>query len=180
MEKRASPQADAADAEFRLLFENEFAFVVRSLLRLGVRESDVDDVAVEVFLKVHARLADFDRARPVRPWLFAFAVRIASDYRRLARHRHEQAIGDEEPPGSGRTPEHRAIEAQQRALVLEALEALDDDKRTVFVLHELEDQTVPEIAHAVGVPVATAYTRLAAARDAFAASMKRVLARRRP
>ena len=87
----AADRTDDADrrARFRALFENQFDYVWTSLLRLGVHARDVEDVAQDVFEHVHRRLDEYDRSRPIRPWLFAFSFRCASDWRRLARHRVE-------------------------------------------------------------------------------------------
>ena len=52
-----------------------------------------------MFVEVFRNLHRYDPARPLRPWLFAFAFRFASDYRRLARHRVEVY---EEPAGTAR------------------------------------------------------------------------------
>src|SRR5215472_17365750 len=90
---RSAQPAVSADADrdalFRDVFAGEFDYVWTSLRRLGVHDRDLEDVAQEVFVHVHRRLDDYDPGRPLRPWLFAFAFRCASDWRRLARHRVE-------------------------------------------------------------------------------------------
>jgi RNA polymerase sigma-70 factor, ECF subfamily len=68
--------------EFRALFAAEFGFVARALLRLGVREADVMDVAQEVFVAVHRELAQFDAQQSLKSWLYGFARRFAANYRR--------------------------------------------------------------------------------------------------
>src|SRR5688572_18940673 len=88
-EERASPSA--LSEQFRAIFVRELAYVVRSLRRLGVRHEEVEDMAQEVFLAAHVHLDRYDPSRPVRPWLFAFAARVAANYRRLSRHTHEVA-----------------------------------------------------------------------------------------
>jgi RNA polymerase sigma-70 factor (ECF subfamily) len=59
-------------------------------------------------------------------------------------------------------------------MVIRVLDKLDLDRRAVLVMHDLEGQTVPEIAAALGVPVATAYSRLRLAREDVAAALKRL------
>ena len=56
---------------------------------------------------------------------------------------------------------------------------MDDQKREVFVLAELEQLPVPEIAEAIGVNVNTAYSRLRLAREAFNQAIARHQARDR-
>ena len=70
------------------MFELESPYVLRTLRRLGVTERDVEDMAHEVFVAVHRELDKYDRARPIRPWLFAFCFRIASQYRRKTRRKN--------------------------------------------------------------------------------------------
>lgn len=157
---------------FRRLFDANASYVLASLGRFGIAPRDQEDLMVEVFVRVHRALDRYDPSRPLRPWLCAFAARTASEHRKLARHRREQ-IGELPEPAAEGTPqsELEAHEAQQ--LVAMALEAVDEDKRVVFVLHELDEIAVPEIARALEIPEGTAYSRLRAARAEFAAAVRR-------
>lgn len=161
-------------ASFDSIFEGELAYVWTSLRRLGVPERDIPDVTQELFVEVHRKLDHYDAARPIRPWLFAFAVRFASDYRRSARVRRE-AISDAEPEGAASSPEDHAEAARRRALVQRALEAIEEERRPVFVLHELDEVSGPEIADALGIPLNTVYSRLRLARDEFRAALSRAV-----
>ena len=156
---------------FRAIFEANFTSIWTLLRRLGVAERDRDDITSEVFFRVHERLHTYDASRPIRPWLFAFAVRAASDYRRLARHKRE-VYEHFDAPSSAYPPDEAAIAREKQRLVLAALDKLDLEKRAVFVLHEFDGCSVPEIAEALGIPEGTAYTRLRAAREQFAAAVR--------
>jgi RNA polymerase sigma-70 factor, ECF subfamily len=159
--------------DFRALFQAECSYVYHSLRRLGVHERDLEDVAHEVFLAIHKRLDDYDPGRPLRPWIFAFAYRFASDYRKLARHRERS--GDEIDVADTTDSVDDRIDAERsRKLVVDALEALDLDKRAVFVMHEIDGIAIPAIAGSLGIPVNTAYSRLRLAREQFAAAVKRL------
>ncbi len=156
------------------VFEAHFAYVWGSLRRLDVREADLEDQAHEVFLKVHSHLHQYDPARPIRPWLFAFAFRVASDYRRLARHRievlgaHVEAVDPERPADAG-------IQlAEDRALLASALDTVALERRAVLMLHELDEVPVPAIASALGIPVGTASSRLRLGREDLAAAVHRL------
>ena len=138
------------------------ARLCRALRRLGVGEADLGDVAQELFLTVHTRFGDYDPSRPLRTWLYAFCLRYASNYRKLARHRAEGLAEPEAAHGQS-----DAVVA--RDLVLRALEKLDFDRRTALVLHDMEQLSAPEIAGELGVPLNTVYSRIRAARDAFKA-----------
>ena len=63
---------------------------------------------------------------------------------------------------------------QDRRLVLRALEAVELDRRAVFVLYEIDGESMNAIAQSLGIPVNTAYSRLRLARDEFAAAVKRL------
>lgn len=161
-EKRVDPrEGGGAPASFREVFEAELAYVVRSLRRLGVHEVDVEDVAQEVFVLVHARFGDYDPARPVRPWLFSFATRVAANYRRLARHRRE--AGDRAPERhatASPSPEERAAQSEARELLLRALERVPFERRTVVVMHDLDGFATSVIAESLAIPLNTVYSRL--------------------
>lgn len=85
-----------------------------------MHERDLEDVANEVFLTVYRKLDDYDPTRPVRPWLFAFALRMAADYRPLARHGVE-LLGDRDAPAIASTgPDARLERNEARELVRRA------------------------------------------------------------
>lgn len=154
------PDHPLVDPTFTQLFEEHFGFVCRSLQRLGVREADMEDIAQELFLAVHRALPGSDRSRPIRPWLFGFAIRYASNYRRLSWHRGREL---DDMPVSPKL--HDKLAAKRT--VLAALEQLDFDKRVVLVMHDLEELTAPEIAAELGIPLNTVYSRVRLAREAF-------------
>jgi RNA polymerase sigma-70 factor, ECF subfamily len=161
---------------FRSIFEQEFDYVWHSLCRLGVRESDVKDAAQEVFITVHGLLADYDPSRPLRPWLFGITYRIASRQRALARHRRE-VFGDAPDRADGSASPEKALEVRQRQRLAQcAIDQLELGRRAVFVLHEIDGEPVPEIAHALGIPLNTAYSRLRLAREDFRRAVRRMTA----
>jgi RNA polymerase sigma-70 factor (ECF subfamily) len=165
--------SDAHDGAFRALFEDHVSYIHASLSRLGVRDADLDDLALEVFVRVHRQLSEYDKRRQVRPWLFGFAVRVASEYRRRPQYRREVLDAAVDMVSDLPAPDHEVQQKQARAIVNGALEALDFDKRTVFVLFELDETPVPEIARVLGIPEGTVYSRLRAARTEITAALRR-------
>ncbi len=146
------------------LFREHAPYVWRALRRLGVHEGDVEDVCQEVFLVVLRRQGDFEGRSSVRTWIYGIAVRVASDYRRSARVRRE-VLTDEVPEERQSAPQHDALALRESAAALDRLlDQLDEAKRAVFVLYEIEQLTLAQVAEAVGCPVQTAYSRLVAAR----------------
>jgi RNA polymerase sigma-70 factor (ECF subfamily) len=160
------------DTEFRALFEREFGYVMNTVRRLGVREADLEDLVHDVFLTFHKRQADYDTSRPLRPWLFGIAYRVVSDHRRLARNRNEfLGKGDEEKVDSSRGAEELVSAGQDRDLVLQALQTIPEDRRAVFLLHDLDGTSMPEIAAVLEIPLNTGYSKLRLARRDFRAAV---------
>jgi RNA polymerase sigma-70 factor (ECF subfamily) len=179
-----SPQSQdvstaAARADFRALFDVELPYVWKTLRRLGVREPDLADVAHDVFVIVFRRLDDYDASRPIKPWLFGISYRVARDHRRLARHAREvQGAPEIDAPDPALRADDRIVLAEDQRLVREALDTLEDERRAVFVLFELDGTPMPEVAVALGIPLNTAYSRLRLAREDFRAAVTRLVKRR--
>ncbi len=166
-----SDRPSPAAPEIGAIFDEHFDYVWNTLRRLGVREPDIEDLSHEVFLKVHSRLVDYDATRPMRPWLFGFAYRVAADHRRLARHRLEVLGAPVEAVDPVRPPDERIAAEEDRALLEAALAELDLDRRAVLVMHDVDEVPVPAIARELGIPVNTAYSRLRLARHELATAL---------
>lgn len=162
---------------FRAIFEQELDYVCRSLRRLGVRTSELDDVAQEVFVRVFEKLDTYDGTHSLRSWIFGFAHRVAANHTRLARFRHEDLAADETTGVEHATPEDRAMEAQARQLVLRCLEQVPQPRRSVLILHDLDGATAAEIAASLELPLNTVYSRLRTARGEFRDAHRRQTAR---
>ena len=169
----ATPAAAPPPLTFAAVYRAEFACVVRSLRRLGVAPSDLEDLTHDVFMTAFRRRAAFDPTRPMRPWLFGIAFRLASDFKRLVRHGRELSLDHElEAPDERHKPDEAAALAQDRRLVLDALARIELDRRAVFIMHDIEEHAVPAIAEALEIPVGTAYSRLRAARIEFSEAVR--------
>lgn len=153
---------------FSEVYRAHFRLIWTTLARLGVRTAELEDAAQEVFMVVHRRLEDYDPTRPLRPWLLGITYRVATAERRRARHRREH-LGDA-PRSQGidrATPEAQIIARCRAERIHQALDALDPERRAVFVMHEMQAIPCPEIAEALGVPLNTIYSRLRVARERF-------------
>jgi RNA polymerase sigma-70 factor (ECF subfamily) len=162
-----------AAAFFRKVFDAEYDYVFHSLRRLGVHERDLEDLTHDVFVAVYQNLERYDRTRPIRPWLFAFAFRLASDYRRLARHKTHLGIVDEVVPASGPTAEDEASRREASRMVADILDAMPTEQRAVFVLYEIDETPMKEIAESLDIPLNTAYSRLRLAREIYRAEVEK-------
>jgi RNA polymerase sigma-70 factor (ECF subfamily) len=170
---------EAPTEDFSRVFEEHAPFVQRALRKLGVREADAEDVSQEVFLVVHRRLPTFDRTSTFSTWLYGICIRAAANYRRRARLRREDASAL--PPELGMPADQLDALVRRRNLALldTILDQLDEDKRVVFVLYEVEQVPMTEVAKASGCPLQTAYSRLYAARRHVESSLRRVEAARK-
>jgi RNA polymerase sigma-70 factor (ECF subfamily) len=170
----------AAGAELRLtlLMQEHFEFVWRSLRRLGISSADVDDATQEVFLVASRKLDAISEGRE-RSFLFGTALKIASTHRRSARRRRELLDADveEHKEQSSARPDRQAELSRARELLQAVLDEMDLDLKAAFVLFELEELSVPQIAEMLGMPPGTVSSRLRAARQEFQAAVKRLQAR---
>lgn len=157
------PAGSASRPSLEQLFAAHAVFVWRCLCQLGVPEADLEDQLQEVFLVAYRRYATWDGERG-RAWLYAIARRCAASFLRRSHRRHELPVDEVPESGTEIDPSSRLdIERLDKALA-----TLDDDKRAVFVLFEIEEMPMRDVAHAVGCPVQTAYARLYAARRELA------------
>jgi RNA polymerase sigma-70 factor, ECF subfamily len=176
----APPASQAAAARLRALITENFALVWRSLVRLGVPRADAEDALQQVFLVASRRLGDIEEGRE-RAFLFSTALRIAARARRTQQRRRE--VFDEHPterldPAPG--PEEIISRARARAELSAILDAMPLDLRAVFVLFELEQSTMAEIAALLAIPPGTVASRLRRAREHFQSAVRRLAERRPP
>lgn len=168
------PVATLTAQDFKSIYEAELDYVWSSLRRLGVASAHLEDLTHDVFAIAWKKLADYDPSRPVRPWLFGIAMRLASDFRQLAWQKRE--VGGEEPDAedTSMSSDEWVARRQAQAMVLTALRSLPMERRAVFVMHELDGIAIPEVAAALAVPLNTAYSRLRLARRDFAEAVAKL------
>ena len=149
------------------MLADHHGFVWRSLRRLGVVDSEVDDACQQVFLVAHRRLAEIEPSSE-RSFLFQTVLRVAADWRRAHKRRCEQVGVDLlGVPDVGASPEEIVDQRRARLMLDHVLTALPIDLRVVFVLFELEEMTMTEIATLSDIPLGTVASRLRRARQAF-------------
>ena len=171
----ALPEAEPP-SDLARIYEEHFDFVWRSARRLGVPASAVDDVVQEVFIVVHRQLAGFEARSSMKTWLFGILRNLVLRQRRSwARRGREEALDESAAVAGEAGADEQLAESQARRVLHALLAGLDDDKRAVFVLSEMEQMSAPEIAEATGLKLNTVYSRLRLAR----AEMERALERHR-
>jgi RNA polymerase sigma-70 factor (ECF subfamily) len=161
------------------IFAEHCDYVWNALRRLGIARDDLEDLAHDTFVAVFRQWHGYDAERPLRPWLFGFALRIASDHRRRARHRFEVDADGLDAADAAPGAVELLLQRERAALAHSAMQGIELNRRAVFILHELDGVPLPEIATALGIPRGTASSRLRLAREDFAAAVKRLALRAR-
>jgi RNA polymerase sigma-70 factor, ECF subfamily len=168
---------------FRGVYHQYFDFVWSSARRLGVPAEAVDDVVQEIFIVVHARLETLERPESLQSWLYGVVRRTVSTYHRARRARATreapEAVVDDCVSPCQPSPLDLAVMSDEVKRLRRLLGQLDAAKREVFILAELEEMTMPEIAQAIGIPLNTAYSRLRAARHELSEAVSRHTAQQR-
>lgn len=163
----------AGDREFGQIYRDNVNYVWRVLGHLGVRSADLEDVAHDVFLVVRRRLCTFEARSSLRTWIYGISVRVASDYRSRA-FRKREVLCDELPEMPLLAPQQEELERSElNARLSRLLDGLKPEQREVFVLYEIEELSMKEVALSVGCPLQTAYSRLHAAREQLRTSLAR-------
>ena len=154
----------AFGSDFEAVYSQHVRFVWRVLWSMGVSDACMDDAVQDVFIVVHRRLPEFDGRYQIRSWLFAIARRVASVQRRNGRRTQDELPIEYQLRDEALTPAESAERSEALQVACKLLDQLDDDKRTVLVLTDIEGMTAPEIAEITGTQLATVYTRLRRAR----------------
>jgi RNA polymerase sigma-70 factor (ECF subfamily) len=182
----AGPLAEplAGDRAFRRLVEENVDFVWRTLRRLGVPEASADDATQTVLMAASKRRGDIVSGRE-RAFLYGIVANVAAHVRRsharaaLAGVREGLPQGHTSPEVFDDTPsaEEALHQRQARALLDQVLAEMPVELREVFVLFELEEMTMAQIADMTGIPAGTVASRLRRAREGFQRVAQRLRAR---
>jgi len=150
-------------------------FVWASVRRLGVSPAAVDDVVQEIFMVIHSRLHTLEHPEALRSWIYGVVRRVVSSHFRAQRVKSDfgaKMRAEPEAP-SPPTPFDLAEQSDQVKLLWRILGELDEAKREVLVMVELDGLTVPEVAEILQITLSNAYWRLRTARQAFDEALAR-------
>src|SRR5689334_11607655 len=121
-------------------------YVTRLLGRLGVAEADLPDLCQDTFLVVHRQLPGFEGRSSLRTWIAGIVTRLASDYRARAYHRRERR-SDELPEVPVDPGQQSWLESREGFRLMDSvLSNLREEQREVFVLYELQNLPMFEVA----------------------------------
>lgn len=151
---------------FKALYEQHFDFTWRSLRHLGVPPELLDDALQELWLVVYRRCSEFEGRAQLKTWLFAIAINVERNIRRVERRRRGVPLLDEPEspwPDPARVHDNREAWAQVARFVA----TLDEIRRAVFVGCLIEELPAAEVAEATGLDLITVYNRVHALRRSF-------------
>ena len=171
--------AEALDASRRASYRKHFPMVLRTLRRLGVPPSELEDALQDVFVVLFRRWSDFEGRSEFETWIYGIVLRVAKDYRRATR-RHarrvealHEALGVEPPKVE--KPDALAERREALRLIQAALARLSDEHRELIVLVELEQLPVRVAADAARLGLRTCQRRLRAAHAALESALADLL-----
>lgn len=166
------------EAVFRAHCDDVYRMVGR-LLGPGASTADIEDLTQLVFIAVQRSLPNFRGESKLSTWIYGVATRVVMSQLRGWR-RNRRLIGALEalPPDSyDDNPERSFAHREELIAVWRCLLKIKPKKRVVYVMHEIEGLSGPEIAEILSIPVATVWTRLHHARRELLSSLERARVR---
>ena len=158
--------ATSDDVRLRACVEAHTASVWRVLRRNGVPAAEADDAVQRVFVVLSRKLGVIDEGCEVA-FLLRTATLVASETRRTIRRRHESADAVPDLPEEHALPDELCAQRQAVEQLDRVLDAMEDSLREVFVLYEIEELTMAQIAETLELAPGTVASRLRRARSRF-------------
>jgi RNA polymerase sigma-70 factor (ECF subfamily) len=178
------------------LFDRHYAAAGRFVFQLGhdFSREDVEEICQEVFLSVIRNLESFRGGSQFQTWLFRIAANKARDYRQRLQAAKRggglapvslQAEDPEsgltlDPPGNTPPPDLTLMNAEQVALVHQALDQLGEPCREIIELRYFGDLSYDEISHSLDLNPKTVSSRLSKCLDRLEEIARKIFARGKP
>jgi RNA polymerase sigma-70 factor, ECF subfamily len=148
------------ETAFDSLFYRYRDGIYRLSLAITKDPQAAEEIVVDTFARAYRALARLEPDDSLRPWLYRVAINESYDRRPRSRAIPSPLDDAEEIAADDRSPSDLAERAEDRRILLAAVESLDLKHRTVVVLHYLDDLPLAEIALVVNAPVGTVKSRL--------------------
>lgn len=146
----------------RALYDAHVDRVFRLVYRMAGDLDRAQDWVQETFIRAFGRLHQFRGESSLSTWLCSIAVSITLNGLRRVKRFREREVALEDAGGVGVTS--READPDLKTRLYQAIEALPEGYRTVFVMHDVEGFTHEEIGHALGVQPGTSKAQLFRAR----------------
>ncbi len=158
-------------AAWRHIYDEHFPMVFRLAIRMGASEREAADISQEVFLRAWKGLHSFRGEAQFRTWIYRITFNETSRFAQKAGLRRKlgavlQLFGVEPSP-PGPSPDRQVERSEAFAHLQLILSRLKPKQRTVFVLYEIEELPLEQIAEVLACPVETVRSRLRLARADF-------------
>ena len=154
-------------------FQGEVDYLLRTFRRLGASPSEIEDLCQEVFLALRRTWTQYDPERPLRPYLFGLAFRVASWERRRWWREVPQAFIEIDVEDE--SPDLALEDKEKRAILMAALQRVPLARRAVLIMHDIDGVPMHDVAAALAIPRFTAYSRLRKARRELAKAARRLM-----
>ena len=157
---------------FELLVTRHRKALFNFILRFVRDTAAAEDVTQETFLRLVKGADAYERQAKFTTWLYTIARNLCVDASRRGKHRKaaslDAPIGDEDGSATlldlvadGGAAVDRQAQSRELAVRLrQAIEALPDEQREIFLLREVADLQFNEIANVVGCPENTVKSRM--------------------
>lgn len=154
--------------------ESHSPMLYRHALRIVGDEAEAEDVLQETFLSAFKSIRDFDGRSSLGTWLYRIAhnaalMRIRSRRESVSLDGSDSADGAEpiDIPSSEDSPDQSLVEHESAQILGDAIDALPEGLRQVFVLREIDGQSTAETARKLGISAGAVKVRLHRARQAL-------------
>ena len=164
---------------FRYLIAANQRLVLHVVGRIVRQQEDVEDICQEVFMKVFRQIKIFRGDSRLSTWIATIAYNTSISYIRSKSRKNETDVDEKiilayEKSDEGQV--HKVVEkAEAKQLLLEMIEKLPVNYRTVLTLFHLEEFSYKEIEEITGMPEGTIKSYLSRARSLLKEKLERVI-----
>lgn len=163
---------------FRKLYDRFLPYVQRHVGRLVGPDAEVEDVVQDVFVEVHDSLSNFEHRSKFKTWLYRITRNVAISH--LRGRKETVDLGDLKPlRADARTLSKIEARDQVKALYT-ALEQVKPESREAFLLHEVEEMKLREIAEMTDTSINTIASRVRRTRKKLRTFLETKLAEETP
>ena len=162
--------ADGEDLAFGRLYDALEPRLRRFALALTGSDAAADDVIQQTLLQIHLSRARFVRGAPVIPWAYGIARNVIRDSRRRAAT--EQKLAPDAPEPAMPLADDELDRKRRRRVLDEEIARLPEALREVFLLVNVEELPISEVAGVLGITPANVKVRAFRARKLLVAAGK--------
>jgi RNA polymerase sigma-70 factor (ECF subfamily) len=145
---------------FRELVDRHKDLVFGVIARSGVERSRVEDLAQEVFLKIHRGLPYFRGEAKLTTWIFRIVLNLLSEESQKRHAAREVALDPDVPSHQPRMHDRSSSDLELRDRLEKAMTRLPANYRLLIAGHYLHEVKYEELAEALDIPIGTVKTHL--------------------